>query len=182
MSELAQSRKEHQTLNMMYGTYADILFVLFPFLVIALQGLWKGELAQVLLRPDLSVASSILAGLAIGRSVLGLISNHDLGNYKERIVFFIAATVFTVLGPSILLILLILGDDPVPQFIAFIQPILLIIAVSLYTTAVSVSNNLSGQRQVRQGSGESTKNNYDNNNENDDELVLPRRGERTDVV
>ena len=74
-------KQEHYSLSMMYGTYADILFVLFPFLVIAMQRLWDGNLYQSLMRPDLSIAAAILAGLAIGKFVLGLVTNRDLGRY-----------------------------------------------------------------------------------------------------
>ena len=130
------------SLNAMFGTYADVLFVLFPFLVIVMQRMWDGELAQVLLRPDLSIASAILAGLAIGKFVLGLVTNQDLGRHKERIVFFIALTLFLVMGPSIILIISIVGDEQVPGFVAFLQPVLLIVAISLYTTAISISNIL----------------------------------------
>lgn len=137
-----QTQNEQQSLSMMYGTYADILFVLFPFLVISMQRLWDGELYETLMRSDLSIAAAILAGLAIGKFVLGLVTNRDLGRYKERIVFFIALTLFVVLGPAIILMLSITGERDVPGFIAFVQPILLIIAVSLYTTAVSISNIL----------------------------------------
>jgi len=129
---------------MMYGTYADILFVLFPFLVIAMQRLWDGNLYQALMRADLSIAAAILAGLAMGKFVLGLVTHRDLGRYKERIVFFIALTLFVVLGPAIILILSITGDTEVPNFVAFVQPVLLVIAISLYTTAVSISNILTG--------------------------------------
>ncbi|MDF0751376.1 hypothetical protein NLU14_14210 [Marinobacter sp. 71-i] len=141
MSENPQQSEQH-SLSMMYGTYADILFVLFPFLVISMQRLWDGQLYETLLRPDLSIAAAILAGLAIGKFVLGLVSNRDLGRYKERIVFFIALTLFVVLGPAIILMLSIAGNREVPGFVAFVQPILLIIAISLYTTAVSISNIL----------------------------------------
>jgi drug/metabolite transporter (DMT)-like permease len=127
---------------MMYGTYADILFVLFPFLVISMQRLWDGELYETLMRADLSVAAAILAGLAMGKFVLGLVTNRDLGRYKERIVFFIALTLFVVLGPAIILMLSITSSSELPGFIAFVQPVLLIIAISLYTTAVSISNIL----------------------------------------
>ncbi|MFN2362413.1 MAG: hypothetical protein ABR522_15200 [Marinobacter sp.] len=137
-----QLPNEQYSLSMMYGTYADILFVLFPFLVISMQRLWDGQLYETLLRPDLSIAAAILAGLAIGKFVLGLVSNRDLGRYKERIVFFIALTLFLVLGPAIILMLSITGNPEVPGFVAFVQPVLLIIAISLYTTAVSISNIL----------------------------------------
>lgn len=135
-------RREGQSLSMMYGTYADVLFVLFPFLIICMQRLWDGEVAQVLLRPDLSIAAAILGGLAIGKFVLGLVTERDLGRYKERIVFFIATTLFVVLGPAIILMLSIIGGEEVPGFVAFVQPVLLIVAISLYTTAISISNML----------------------------------------
>lgn len=141
MTEYAP-RREGQTLSMMYGTYADVLFVLFPFLIICMQRLWDGELAQVLLRPDLSIAAAILGGLAIGKFVLGLVTERDLGRFKERIVFFIAMTLFVVLGPAIILMLSIVSGQDVPGFVAFVQPVLLIIAISLYTTAISISNML----------------------------------------
>jgi uncharacterized membrane protein YhaH (DUF805 family) len=133
---------ENRSLSMMYGTYADVLFVLFPFLVICMQRLWDGDLYSVLLRPDLSIASVILAGLAIGKFVLGLVTEQELGRYKERIVFFIALTLLAVMGPSLILMLSILGDSDVPGFVAFVQPILLIVAISLYTTAISITNLL----------------------------------------
>jgi len=138
--------QEHHSLSMMYGTYADVLFVLFPFLVIAMQRLWDGNVYEPLMRADLSIAAAIMAGLAIGKFVLGLVTNRDLGRYKERIVFFIALTLFVVLGPSIILMLSIVGNAEVPGFVAFVQPVLLIVAISLYTTAVSISNIL-----VREG-------------------------------
>ena len=137
-----QLQREQQSMSTMYGTYADILFVLFPFLVISMQRLWDGRLYETLMQPDLSIAAAILAGLAIGKFVLGLVTNRDLGRYKERIVFFIALTLFAVLGPAIILMLSIVGGAEVPGFVAFVQPILLIIAISLYSTAVTISNIL----------------------------------------
>ncbi|MBK1851457.1 MULTISPECIES: hypothetical protein [unclassified Marinobacter] len=141
MSERQLHREQH-SMSMMYGTYADILFVLFPFLVIGMQRLWDGRLYEMLMHADLSIAAAILAGLAIGKFVLGLVTNRDLGRYKERIVFFIALTLFVVLGPAIILILSIMGGAEVPGFVAFVQPTLLIIAISLYSTAVGISNIL----------------------------------------
>ncbi|WP_372965782.1 hypothetical protein [Marinobacter sp.] len=141
-------QQEQYSLSTMYGTYADILFVLFPFLVIAMQRLWDGNLYYTLMQPDLSIAAAILAGLAIGKFVLGLVTNQDLGRYKERIVFFIALTLFVVLGPAIILLLSMTGNAEVPRFVAFVQPVLLIIAISLYSTAVSIANLLSRSGQA----------------------------------
>lgn len=166
---------------MMYGTYADILFVLFPFLVISMQRLWDGELYETLMRSDLSIAAAILAGLAIGKFVLGLVTNRDLGRYKERIVFFIALTLFVVLGPAIILMLSITGEQEVPGFIAFVQPVLLIIAVSLYTTAVSISNILTRTDEPAGTSPSSDPSDDDPEpaeapNRHYEPLAIPRRG------
>ena len=181
MSE-QQTHNEQQSLSMMYGTYADILFVLFPFLVISMQRLWDGELYQTLMRADLSVAAAILAGLAIGKFVLGLVTNRELGRYKERIVFFIALTLFVVLGPAIILMLSITGNTELPGFIAFVQPVLLIIAISLYTTAVSISNILTRSGAHDPSTVASTDEVYDGTEPAasvappNEPLAIPRRG------
>lgn len=171
--------QEHYSLSMMYGTYADILFVLFPFLVIAMQRLWDGNLYQTLMRPDLSIAAVILAGLAIGKFVLGLVTNRDLGRYKERIVFFIALTLFVVLGPAIILILSITGNAEIPGFVAFVQPVLLIVAISLYTTAVSIANILVRTDRARSSADEAeqtlAKQGADGGGSRAAPLDLPRR-------
>ena len=141
-SNNSSQRSMHDTLNMMYGTYADVLFVLLPFFVLGLQRVWSDRTLEIVMAPDMSIAAAILGGLAMGKFVLGLITNRDLGRFKERIVFFIAVTLVLVLAPAILLMLLISGPAETPELVAFIQPILLIIAISLYTTAISISNLL----------------------------------------
>lgn len=138
--DLKDKKTENYFVNTMYGTYADILFILFPFLVIALQRIWNEEGIEILKQPDLSIAAAILAGMGVGKFVLGLIGKQDLGRYKERIVFFIAVTLFFVLGPSLILIIKIVNESEVPKFVIFAQPILLILSVALYSTAVSIGN------------------------------------------
>ncbi|UZE96100.1 hypothetical protein [Alkalimarinus alittae] len=138
--DLKDQKTEKYFVNTMYGTYADILFILFPFLVIALQRMWNEEGIEMLKQPDLSIAAAILAGMGVGKFVLGLIGTQDLGRYKERIVFFIAVTLFVVLGPALILIIKIINEAEVPRFVIFVQPVLLIIAIALYSTAVSIGS------------------------------------------
>ena len=142
MNQMPDNRSMRETVNMMYGTYADVIFILFPFVVIALTRAWQGNAAATLMAPDLSIASAILGGLALGKFVLGLISDQNLSPFRERIVFFLALTLLLVLGPAILMLLLITASEEVPGVVVFVQPILLIMAISLYTTAISISNLL----------------------------------------
>jgi hypothetical protein len=89
-----------------------------------------------------------LAGMGVGKFVLGLIGDKDLGRYKERIVFFIALTLFLVLGPSLMLIIKIVSSDDIPNFVVYIQPILLIVAIALYSTSVSVHKIVNRQSEL----------------------------------
>ena len=67
--------------------------------MIALQRLWNNEGIEILKHPDLSVAAAIIAGMSVGKFVIGLVSDARVNKYRERIVFFIAVTLFFVLGP-----------------------------------------------------------------------------------
>jgi len=135
---MANQNKEAYFEDTMYGTYADILFILFPFLVIFLLRIWNEEGAEILKQPDLSIAAAILAGLSLGKFVLGLVGDRDLGKYKERIVFFMALTLFLVLGPSLMIIIKLINDNEAARFVVFAQPVLLTIAIALYSLSVSV--------------------------------------------
>ncbi|PID43644.1 MAG: hypothetical protein CSA52_02755 [Gammaproteobacteria bacterium] len=139
MRKIPDKENETLTVNLMYGTYSDVLFILFPFLVIALQRLWNNEGVEVLRHPDLSVAAAIIAGMSVGKFVIGLISDVRVSQYRERIVFFIAVTLFFVLGPSLMLITMMVGAEEVPKFVVFVQPVLLIVAISIYSIAIGVS-------------------------------------------
>ncbi|MCB0385789.1 MAG: hypothetical protein KDD43_10380 [Bdellovibrionales bacterium] len=142
MKNVPNKESENITVNLMYGTYSDVLFILFPFLVIALQRLWNNEGIEILKHPDLSVAAAIIAGMSVGKFVIGLVSDARVNKYRERIVFFIAVTLFFVLGPSLILITKMIGTEEVPKFVVFVQPILLIVAISVYTIAIGVTKLL----------------------------------------
>jgi len=135
---MTNQNKEKYFEDTMYGTYADILFILFPFLVIFLLRIWNNEGIEILKQPDLSIAAAILAGLSLGKFVLGLIGDRDLGQYKERIVFFMALTLFLVLGPSLMIIIKIINDNEAAKFVVYAQPVLLTIAIAIYSTSVSI--------------------------------------------
>ncbi|MEQ6885687.1 hypothetical protein [Salicola sp. Rm-C-2C1-2] len=175
MHKLADNRTSHDTVNMMYGTYADVIFILFPFAVIAMTRAWQGNAEATLTAPDLSIAAAILGGLALGKFVLGLVTDHSLSHFRERIVFFLALTLLLVLGPTILVLLLITASDEVPRVVVFVQPILLIVAISLYTTAISISNLLTRPDPVL-FPGESSQT---GESDGERQLDLPRRDEES---
>jgi hypothetical protein len=126
----------------MHGTYSDILFILLPFIVMLFQHLWGDSSKSIYLMPEISIIAAILSGLCVSKFVLGLINGQGLTRYKERIVFFIAFTIFAVLLPSILLSLKLSTEEVIPQVVAYVQPLLLLVSIVLYVCAVNVSKKL----------------------------------------
>lgn len=120
------------------GAYSDILFVLLPFLAIFMQRLWTGDIDKMLLGAELSIGATVIAGLSISKFIQGLISSNDFGVYKERIVFVIAITLFVVLIPSVVLTMKLSSGEPVPGVIAFVQPLMLVVSISLYIGALKI--------------------------------------------
>ncbi len=139
MSEKYSSIIEERELSRLkQGTYADILFIMLPFMAILLQTLWAGNAKDILLGPELSIAASILTGLSISKFFQGLVSDRSLGVYKERVVLIISTTLFLILIPALIMTMkLSTAEDP-PEIVAFVQPALLIVAISLYISAISI--------------------------------------------
>lgn len=136
------SIEEEKQLSILFGTYADIMFVLLPFFVVAIFKLWQSDIKSILTSYDLSMAAAILGGLAIVKFVVGLLIDPKMIQYKERMVFLISGTVFLVLVPGLLFSVLVMLADPVPQFAMFVQPLLLVLGVVAYSGAVISTNAL----------------------------------------
>lgn len=130
--------EEREFKRLRQGTYADILFVLLPFLGILMQRLWDGQIDKLLLGNELSVAATIFAGLSISKFVQGLISHRDFGVYKERVLFIVAITLFLVLTPSVILTIKLSGSEQVPGIIAYIQPLMLVASITLFIAAIKI--------------------------------------------
>lgn len=142
MSQDVNETLENEELTKLkQGTYSDILFVLLPFLAILLQRLWTGEVDKILLGYELSTAAAILGGLSISKFIQGLVAHPSLEVKKERLVFIISMTIFCVVVPSLILTMKLVDSDKPPDVIAYIQPILMIVAVSLYISAIRIVKN-----------------------------------------
>lgn len=136
------SVEDEKQLSILFGTYADIMFILLPFFVVAIFKLWQSDIKSILTSYDLSMAAAILGGLALVKFVVGLLIDPKMLQYKERMVFLIAGTVFLVVVPGLLFAILVMLADPVPQFAMFVQPLLLVMGVVAYSGAVVSTNAL----------------------------------------
>lgn len=133
--------ENEELIKIRQGTYSDILFVLLPFLAILLQRLWTGEVEKILLGYELSTASAILGGLSISKFIQGLVSHPALNVKKDRLVLVISLTLFCVVVPSLILTMKLASTDDVPGVIAYIQPVLMVVSISLYISAIRIVRN-----------------------------------------
>ncbi|MCG8316712.1 MAG: hypothetical protein MI976_26145 [Pseudomonadales bacterium] len=138
MSENTEEVRDTELDKLKQGTYSDILFVLLPFLAIVLQRLWTGEVDKILMGHEVSTAAAILGGLSISKFIQGLVAHPDFGVKKDRVVFVIALTIFCVVVPSLIMTMKLVDTEDVPSIVAYIQPILIVIAVSLYISAIRI--------------------------------------------
>jgi len=136
------SGEDEQQLSILFGTYADIMFILLPFFVISIFKLWQSDMKSILSSYDLSMAAAILGGLSIVKFIMGLMIDPKMLQHKERIVFLISATVFLVLVPGLLFSVLVMMADPVPPFALFVQPLLLVLGIIAYSGSVISTNAL----------------------------------------
>ena len=130
---------ERYFIKSLYNTYTDVLFILFPFLLIALLRSWNDEGIEILKQPDLSIATAILAGISLGKLIRALISDEKLSRYKAIFALMFALILSLLLGPALLNIIKTINDQEVPEAIAIIQPLLLISAIALYSVSANIS-------------------------------------------
>lgn len=91
---------------------------------------------------DLSLAAAVLGGLAVVKFLLGMLIDPTMAKHREWITFLVAGTFFLILAPSLLFSVLIMLSNQPPQWVMFIQPLLVVLAITAYSSAVLASNRL----------------------------------------
>lgn len=133
---------EQAQIRIMLASYSDILFVLMPFILVLTIKLFREEVLTVLASPEFSLASAVLAGLAVVKLMMALASHDRMSRFRERLVFMVAATTFMLLMPSLLLAAVGVALEQPPMFLVYVQPVLLIVAIAVYSGAVHTGQTL----------------------------------------
>lgn len=140
--------EEAELRRLRQGTYADILFVLVPFMAITIQLLWMGDLERLLLGAEMSMAAAIIGGLSISKFIQGILLDPKAGVYKERLVFVVASTFFVLVLPAVIIAMKLTTSDDAPELMAFIQPAFLVASISLYISAVRIIRSREEQMET----------------------------------
>ncbi|MBK8970790.1 MAG: hypothetical protein IPM37_05300 [Hahellaceae bacterium] len=133
---------EQAQIRILLASYSDILFVIMPFIVVLVLKSFKVPVVAVLASPEWALASAVLGGLAVVKLMLGLVSHDKMTRYRERLVFMVAATTFLLLMPSLLLAGIAYVMETPPTFLVYIHPVLLIVAIAVYSGSVQSAQSL----------------------------------------
>jgi hypothetical protein len=118
-----------------WGIIGELVFVLLPFVIMAIVYLTKGTLPDILQEAEWSLASTILSGQIIVKTVRGAVS---LSGEAARLVgkgvrsYVILRTVtlwIAALVLSSVVLTLVLESDPVPVLLQVAQPVLFLLVV-----------------------------------------------------
>ncbi len=115
---------------------AEALFIVLPFVVIAIVLLQKGELAKFAYMPEWAIAASILTGLSLVRFTTGLLhANAEVETFAwERVMLVFSLIVIFALVPSLLILALVLVSGVNSGYIAVIQIFLFLLGLFLFMT------------------------------------------------
>jgi len=115
--------------NSRYILFSEYLFVLMPFIVIAIVKAYNSSIATLLQAPDWSFAASILWGQAIVKLVSGSSSGPVIWQRSSLVV-----SLIIVLGliPSLITLALILISEAPPSFLIYQQIILFLLSSVIF--------------------------------------------------
>ena len=124
-----QKRIEHHG-NVKAIVFSELLFVLFPFIVIGVVFSYEGNLKKLFFSSEWALAASLLSGQTIVKFVSGII-NRD-SRYHGRISLLITSIIVLLFVPSLLVLTLILVSEINLLGLAITQIILFILSVIVF--------------------------------------------------
>ena len=131
--------------NAKCAAFSELLFVILPFIVIAIALGHRGELHRILFIPEWSIVSAVI----IGQSIVKLISS-VLGRkiQVERIVFVISLLLVCLLIPCLIVLALVLTADQVSRSLAVTQAIIFVIGATTFWSVTYLNSMFRHQMMV----------------------------------
>jgi len=114
----------------MWVAGAEILFVLLPFLVIAIILSYKRALFSIFLLPEWSIVSAVINGQSLVKFVSATTGRNGA---HERVVFAVAALLVLLLVPSLVILSIVLSVEHVTFPLAMTQCVMFIVSLVIFS-------------------------------------------------
>jgi hypothetical protein len=124
-----KEKKEHYALS---AATSELLFVLLPFIVIAITLGHRGELGTIFFMPELSIVSSVISGQAIVK-----FAQTTMGRKvkKPRAVLVISALLVCLLVPVLVILSIVLSSQSISIPLAVTQTFIFILSAFVFWLA-----------------------------------------------
>jgi len=116
-------------INAVCGASSEVLFVILPFIVIAITLGHRSELKTIFSLPEWSIVSAVI----VGQTIVKLVSMALVENvHKERIVVVLSFLLVCLLAPNLVVLSIVLTVENVSAVLAVAQGILFLISAAFF--------------------------------------------------
>src|SRR5664280_1616446 len=112
---------------------SELLFVLLPFVVIAITLAHRGELRTILSIPEWSIVSAVIIGQTITKLASATLGRTGLK--KERIVLVMSILLVCMLVPVLIILAIVLTSPTISKALAVTQAIFFVLSAFLFWAA-----------------------------------------------
>jgi hypothetical protein len=110
---------------------AELLFILLPFVVIAIVFGYRGQRERIISTPEWALAAAVLIGQSVTRLAAGTVGRSDV--YTQRVVLAIAVIIVALLAPCLLVLVFVLTSEHVTLSLSLVQLLLFLIGMLVFS-------------------------------------------------
>ena len=125
----SEAEVESEELNAILGASSQVLFVILPFIVIAITLGHRGQLWTLFSLPEWSIVSAVIVGQTTVR-VVSVVLGKDV--YKEPIMLIVSALLVCLLVPTLVVLSIVLTSDHISLTLAVTQAVLFLLSLASF--------------------------------------------------
>jgi len=125
-----QNGGDESVLHARLNASSELLFVLLPFLVIAIVLSHKGSLATIFFLPEWSLVSAVILGQSLMRLVSAIVGRRAIE--KEKVLLLLTAILVFGLIPVLIILAIVLTTDRVSPRLAYTQAVMFVLSTGLF--------------------------------------------------
>jgi hypothetical protein len=122
---------EYDGPKIFYGMFSEALFIILPFIVIAITLGHRGQLTSFFALPEWSIVSAVIVGQMIVRCV-SVLFNRSI-HTQELFVFMVASILVLLLVPILILLTIVLTSEAVTRTLQIAQAILFLLSLVVFS-------------------------------------------------
>jgi hypothetical protein len=117
--------------NAMLGAFSQLLFVILPFIVIAITLGHRGQLGSIFFLPEWSIVSAVIVGQTIVK-VVSISLGKNVKAEREPIVLMVSILLVCLLVPTLVVLSIVLTSDKVSISMAASQAVLFLLSAMVF--------------------------------------------------